>query len=88
MIARIMCHGEIAAGEWSARFGRSFAEAYARELEGLETLESDGLVSRESDGTVRVTPLGRLLVRNVAMAFDAHLPGQQRAGARLFSRAV
>ena len=33
-------------------------------------------------------PLGRLLVRNVAMAFDAYLPEQQRAGARLFSRTV
>ena len=35
-----------------------------------------------------MTPLGRLLVRNVAMAFDAYLPEQQRAGARLFSRTV
>jgi oxygen-independent coproporphyrinogen III oxidase len=88
VIARIMCHGEIAAAEWSARFGRSFAEAYARELESLVTLEADGLVVREGDGSLRVTPLGRLLVRNVAMAFDAYLPEQQRAGARLFSRAV
>ena len=88
VIARIMCHGEIAASEWSARFGRSFAEAYARELEMLEALEADGLVLREGDGSLRVTPLGRLLVRNVAMAFDAYLPEQQRAGGRLFSRAV
>jgi hypothetical protein len=35
-----------------------------------------------------VTPLGRLLVRNVAMAFDAYLPEQQRESARLFSRTV
>jgi oxygen-independent coproporphyrinogen-3 oxidase len=88
VIARIMCHGEIAAAEWNARFGRSFADAYARELESLDTLEADGLVLREGDGSLRVTPLGRLLVRNVAMAFDAYLPEQQRTGARLFSRAV
>jgi oxygen-independent coproporphyrinogen-3 oxidase len=87
-IARIMCHGAIDAEEWSARFGRSFAEAYARELASLEALEADGLVVRAGDGSVRVTALGRLLVRNVAMAFDAYLPEQQRAGARLFSRAV
>jgi oxygen-independent coproporphyrinogen-3 oxidase len=88
VITRIMCHGEISAAEWSARFGRSFSEAYARELASLDALEADGLLLRESDGSLRVTPLGRLLVRNVAMAFDAYLPEQQRAGARLFSRAV
>jgi oxygen-independent coproporphyrinogen-3 oxidase len=88
VITRIMCHGEISAPEWSARFGRNFAEAYARELASLEALEADGLVLREGDGSLRVTPLGRLLVRNVAMAFDAYLPEQQRAGARLFSRTV
>lgn len=88
VITRIMCHGEIEAAEWNARFGRSFSEAYARELESLDAIEADGLVVREADGSLRVTPLGRLLVRNVAMAFDAYLPAQQRAGARLFSRTV
>jgi oxygen-independent coproporphyrinogen-3 oxidase len=88
VIARIMCHGEVRASEWSARFGRAFAAAYARELESLETLEADGLVQRAGDGSLRVTKLGRLLVRSVAMAFDAYLPEQQRAGARLFSRTV
>jgi oxygen-independent coproporphyrinogen-3 oxidase len=88
VIARIMCHGEISAAEWSARYGRRFAEAFARELARLETLEADGLVLRAADGSLRVTPIGRLLVRNVAMVFDAYLPDQQRAGARLFSRAV
>jgi len=88
VITRLMCHGEIAAKEWSDRFGRPFASAYARELARLEPLEADGLVLREVDGSVRVTPLGRLLVRNVAMAFDAYLPEQLRAGGRLFSRAV
>jgi oxygen-independent coproporphyrinogen-3 oxidase len=88
VITRIMCHGEISAAEWSARFGRNFAEAYARELASLELLEADGLLLRDGDGSLRVTPLGRLLVRNVAMAFDAYLPEQQRTGARLFSRTV
>lgn len=87
-ITRIMCHGELLAADWSARFGRAFAGAYAHELESLDALEADGLVLRASDGSLRVTPLGRLLVRNVAMAFDAYLPEQQRESARLFSRTV
>ena len=40
----------------------------------------------EPDGGLRVTPLGRMVPRNVAMAFDAYLP-EQRAGERpLFSQ--
>lgn len=87
-ISRIMCHGALSAPEWSTRFGRPFATAFARELASLVALEADGLVVRADDGSLRVTPLGRLLVRSVAMAFDAYLPEQQRTGARLFSRAV
>lgn len=88
VITRIMCHGELSADEWSRRFGREFARAFAHELASLDALEADGLVVRLADGSLRTTPLGRLLVRNVAMAFDAYLPEQQRAGARLFSRTV
>ncbi len=87
-ISRIMCHGELSAAEWSQRFGRDFATAYSPELASLDALEADGLVVRSADGSLRTTPLGRLLVRNVAMAFDAYLPEQQRAGSRLFSRTV
>ncbi len=39
-------------------------------------------------GNLRVLPLGRLLVRNIAMAFDAYLPDQQRAAQPIFSRTV
>jgi hypothetical protein len=34
-----------------------------------------------------VTPAGRLLLRHLAMAFDAYLPGVQAAGQR-FSKAI
>ena len=48
----------------------------------------DGLVTRAGDGSLAVTPLGRLLVRNVAMAFDAYLPEQKTAGRPMFSKTV
>ena len=49
---------------------------------------TDGLVERDTDGSLRVTPLGRLLVRNVAMVFDAYLSEQKKVGTPLFSKTV
>jgi oxygen-independent coproporphyrinogen-3 oxidase len=78
----------VRAAEYEAAFGRRFATAYARELEALEPARRDGLLERGEDGSLSATPLGRLLVRNLAMAFDAYLPEQQRAGRPMFSRTV
>jgi oxygen-independent coproporphyrinogen-3 oxidase len=54
----------------------------------LEAPLADGLVEQGADGSLRVTPLGRLFVRNIAMVFDAYLPEQQQRGRRMFSRTV
>ena len=51
-------------------------------------MEADDLIERAAEGGLRVTPAGRLLVRNVAMAFDVYLPEQQRTGVRMFSKTV
>jgi oxygen-independent coproporphyrinogen-3 oxidase len=88
VIERIMCHGEVRAAEYEDCFGHAFAEAYADELASLAPMEADELIERAAEGGLRVTPAGRLLVRNVAMAFDAYLPEQQRTGVRMFSKTV
>jgi oxygen-independent coproporphyrinogen-3 oxidase len=88
ILSRVMCHGELRAAEFEARFGRRFAKAYAPELARLEGALADGLVLRDADGSLHVTPLGRLLVRNVAMVFDAYLPEQQQAARPMFSQTV
>ncbi|MEM7411485.1 MAG: oxygen-independent coproporphyrinogen III oxidase [Myxococcota bacterium] len=88
VISRIMCLGEFRAREYREVFGGEFSERYADELAALAGAEADGLVERDEDGSLRMTPRGRLLVRNVAMVFDAYLPEQQRAGGRMFSKTV
>ena len=88
VIGRILCHGELRAPEFAREFGRSFAEAYARELASLSEAARDGLIAIEADGSLCVTKLGRLLVRNLAMAFDAYLPTQREAGRPMFSQTV
>ena len=88
VIGRILCHAELRAGEFEREFGRRFADAYAAELASLGPAADDGLVDVATDGSLRVTPLGRLLVRNLAMAFDAYLPAQREAGRPMFSKTV
>jgi oxygen-independent coproporphyrinogen-3 oxidase len=88
VIHALLCHAAVAARDFEARFGAPFAERFAAELARLAPLEADGLVTRSEDGSLRATPLGRLVLRNVAMVFDAWLPGQQAAAAPLFSQTV
>ena len=88
IISRIVCHGELRADEFEAEFGHGLAPTYAKELESLEPALADGLLARTADGGFEVTPLGRLLVRNIATTFDAYLSEQRRAGQRIFSRTV
>jgi oxygen-independent coproporphyrinogen-3 oxidase len=88
VISRIMCLGELRAAEFREEFASEFAERFAPELTALGPAVADGLVTRGVDGSLKVTPLGRLLVRNIAMVFDAYLPEQQKSGTRMFSKTV
>jgi oxygen-independent coproporphyrinogen-3 oxidase len=88
VIQHIMCLGVVDASAYQARFGEGFAERYASELGRLAPMQEDGLIVVEADGSLRVTPNGRLLVRNVAMAFDAYLEQQTRSEKPLFSKTV
>lgn len=88
VIAEILCHGGVSAADFEARFGTTFAERFAAERPALEVLADEGLVALDADGSLRVTPLGRLALRPIAMCFDRWLPAQ-RAGERpLFSQTV
>jgi oxygen-independent coproporphyrinogen-3 oxidase len=88
VINRIMCHGELRADEFESAFGSSFQSRFASELEQLAPMVRDGLVDCSSDGSVRILPLGRLLVRNVAMEFDAYLADQRDSSKPMFSQTV
>ncbi len=70
------------------QFSISFTEYFAKALENLKEPVKDGLVEL-SPGRLQVTRKGQLLVRNVAMAFDAYLkaPGDELNSPR-FSRTV
>jgi len=73
LIAELMCNFGVDVEAFEQRHDLVFAEAFADELAALAPLVDDGLVSWTPQ-RVQVSELGRLLVRNVAMPFDAHLP--------------
>jgi oxygen-independent coproporphyrinogen-3 oxidase len=86
VINRVMCLLRLDLREVEERFGAPQRAAIEENLRaGVQELQDDGLVT--FDGTLlRVTPLGQLLVRNVAMLFDAYL--KKDGAKRQFSRTV
>lgn len=68
------------------QFGIDFDGYFADALARLVPLRDDGLVTMD-ERHVSVTPQGQILLRNVAMAFDAYYHRCERAGSR-FSKTV
>ncbi len=87
VITRLMCDFGLSKHDVERRFEVGFDEHFAEALKGLESLERDGLVRIDGD-RIEATGVGRLLIRNVAMLFDAYLaPAGEKAGPR-FSQTV
>jgi oxygen-independent coproporphyrinogen-3 oxidase len=86
VIQQIMCYGVLDYAATAKRHGIDFNEYFAKELVALEPLVADGLAEFVDPG-LRVTPAGRLLLRHLAMVFDAYLTSAQASGQR-FSKAI
>jgi oxygen-independent coproporphyrinogen III oxidase len=70
-IMRLMCDLGLDYAAMSRLLGLDFKEHFVRELESLDDMEADGLLVKTPEGLI-VTDLGRLLIRNIAMRFDAY----------------
>ncbi|HVN46853.1 MAG TPA: oxygen-independent coproporphyrinogen III oxidase [Steroidobacteraceae bacterium] len=89
VIGSLMCQGVIDMRAIEARYGIEFRAYFGAALARLEPQVADGLVVIE-EGRIIVTAIGRLLLRNVAMCFDAylHAPAGAQQAQPSFSRAV
>jgi oxygen-independent coproporphyrinogen III oxidase len=86
VINRVMCLLRLDLGEVAQKFGpQARADVEASLRKGVAELQDDGLVAFDGE-VLRVLPLGQLLVRNVAMLFDAYL--DREGGKKQFSRTV
>jgi len=87
VIGRLLCHTVIFEREIEREFGVDFDEYFAAELDRLAEARDEGLVTIAAD-EIRVTPLGRIFIRNVAMTFDRYLHEQQMDKRPLFSKTL
>jgi oxygen-independent coproporphyrinogen III oxidase len=87
VIGRLLCHTVIPKAEVEREFSLQFDDYFAPELARLDAVRAEGLVSL-SPGEIRVTGLGRIFIRNVAMIFDRYLNDQQTGQRPLFSKTL
>ncbi len=88
VIHQIMCNFFVDLQAECEPFGLDAGAHFADELADLQESMDAGLVRRTGDGlTLEVTPLGRILVRNVAMVFDTYLR-DRRGKAGTFSKTI
>jgi len=72
VIMRLMCDFALDFASFERQFGIDFRAHFADALAQLREFAADGLIEMRDDG-LRVLPAGRLLIRNIAMAFDEYL---------------
>lgn len=72
VITCLICNFVLDYASIEQAWGIRFADYFANELARLPSMASDGLLEMDADG-IRVLPRGRLLIRNVCMAFDHYL---------------
>jgi oxygen-independent coproporphyrinogen-3 oxidase len=86
VIMRLMCDLELDKNSVESRFGIDFDEYFDSSLNALSQYVADGLVKLSLD-RIEIIGSGRLLLRNIAMCFDAYLENMDRSKP-VFSRTV
>ena len=87
VITRLLCHAVIDKAEISREFGINFDEYFAPEVARLDPFLADRLTEL-GENEIRVTFLGRIFIRNLAMIFDPYLEKQRLAEQPLFSKTL
>jgi oxygen-independent coproporphyrinogen-3 oxidase len=76
-IMQLMCHLEIDKRDIERRFSIDFEMYFAEDLPKLDTFIIEGLLENNAD-KIKIIGSGKLIVRNVAMFFDAYLEKMMR----------
>ena len=87
VITKLLCHTVVRKREIENTFQIRFDEYFASELAELRAMRDDALVLL-SDDEIRVTTLGRIFIRNLAMPFDRYLREQKMDSRPLFSKTL
>ena len=85
VIQALMCYDSLAYDDFDRDHGVDFRNYFADEIRRLDALSDDGLIDLDASG-IRITPRGRLLLRNIAMTFDRYIGNEENDNR--FSRAI
>jgi oxygen-independent coproporphyrinogen-3 oxidase len=86
VITQLMCNFKLSKKAIEEKYGIAFDFYFEESLQSMGSFEADGLVRLE-ESAIRVLPAGRLLIRNIAMNFDAYLM-KKEGNKPQFSRTV
>ncbi len=86
VIMELMSNFKLDIPRFEAAYGVTFAEYFADALEALKPFEADGLLSI-SPTSIECSATGTLLIRNIAMPFDAYMK-RHAASDKAFSKTV
>ena len=88
IINELMCHSILIFSEIDEMFDVDFKSYFSDELTKLEDFTEDDLL-RINENDIRITPAGRMLIRNIGMVFDAYLkPGGREGNVGKYSRLI
>jgi len=85
VIKQLICHFELDFGSIESQWDLNFETYFEEDLELLQTFINDKLVIYDAR-SLKVTPKGELLIRNICMCFDVYL--RDRARQQQFSRVI
>ena len=85
VIQALMCYDALDFDAFGKQQGIDFRNYFADEIERLKPLADDDLIEF-NDAGVRITPKGRLLLRNIAMTFDRYIGNEENDNR--FSKAI
>jgi oxygen-independent coproporphyrinogen-3 oxidase len=86
VITELMCNFRLKKEKIEVKYDITFDAYFEEALNQLHSLEIDGLVELNKE-SISVTDAGRLLIRNIAMKFDAYLMKKEKDKPQ-FSRTV
>ena len=87
VITEIMCNNRLLKRDVEQKFAITFDSYFADVPEKLNEFALDGLVSLQTD-RIEVSEAGRLVIRNIAMAFDAYLKPEATQEKPIYSRTL
>jgi oxygen-independent coproporphyrinogen-3 oxidase len=85
VIQSLMCYDELIFDDFDSENDIDFRSYFAAEIDQLSPLVEDDLIRLDAN-SIRITPKGRLLLRNIAMTFDRYINNSENDNR--FSKAI